>query len=78
MSVRTYGIFAILCKLALFVSFIVMAFLTNVFLGFFVTLVSVLGFVFEELKFRLQNKQQEEAASELMQMLAAKSGTGSC
>jgi hypothetical protein len=78
MNVRTYGIVAILCKVALFASFITVTFLTNKALGFAVTAVSVLGFISEELKYRAQMKEQEQAASELMQMLAAKSGTGSC
>lgn len=73
-----YGVTSIGCKLAFYGSFVVTAFLVSKPLGFFVVTVSAIGLIADELKFREQTKLQEKAASELMQMLAAKTGQGSC
>lgn len=73
-----YGVIKVACKVSLYVGVAIGAFMLSKPLGFFLVGSVALGMVAEELQYRERVKQEEKMAGEFMQMLAAKSGQGSC
>lgn len=72
------GVVKVACSVVLYGCIAVGAFLISKYLGFALVGAFALGTIAEELQFRERRKHEEKMAGEFMQMLAAKSGQGSC
>lgn len=77
-KVMLYGIIQMVCKVATYGAALYAIFQVSKPAGFTIVGLGLVGLVCAELQFRVQRKQQEQAASEFMQMIANKSGQGNC
>jgi hypothetical protein len=73
-----YSIITVALKVSLYIAAAIAMFLVSKPIGIFAITATVLGFLVEELKYRERVKLEEKATGEFMQMLASKTGQGSC